>query len=158
MVTESPCRTVPLNSKKEQEYIPCLSDTARTAEDSKNRTTKKRSKKAVSYSDNFESFWKLYPARNGRKTGKALAAIEFEKIDPKRYRDLRLAINNLSASDQLPKDAHRFLRADRKTNVAPWEEWVDSAGEGSQYSSPRIPGIPSAEETRRQSAKIHGRQ
>jgi len=82
------------------------------------------------YTENFESFWKSYPPRDGRKLGKAKAFTEFEKVPEDRLSDLLRAVRHLRESAQKPKDAERFLRIDRKTKTAPWEEWIgDYIGE-----------------------------
>ena len=60
--------------------------------------------------DTFEEFWKVYPARNGEKRGKANALIEWRKLTLDQRRRAYVGAKNLAATDTLPKDAERFLR------------------------------------------------
>lgn len=69
----------------------------------------------------FEKFWEIYPARNGRKLCKADAQKAFLKIPENSMADLMSAVRNYANSDQLPKDAHRWLSHDR------WREWIAAA-------------------------------
>ncbi len=75
------------------------------------REIERESKKKSAFSPEFESFWKTYPKRNGRKIGKEKAALMFKKIPVKDLEDLKLAVSNYSQEcNGLPKDAERFLR------------------------------------------------
>lgn len=97
------------------------------------KRSSKRKPKPPTYSEAFLAFWSTYPPRNGVKTGKPGAAVEFDNINPGRLQDLSRATEHLSnavAAGQLPKDAKRWLRIDPKTGSAPWEEWVDQSDAG----------------------------
>jgi hypothetical protein len=81
----------------------------------------------------FDEFWKAYPSRNGRKLHRTEAEAAFRKIKPEDYLHLMQAVRNLSASDQLPKDAFRWLAKDR------WREWLQapSTNGHTQHSPPK---------------------
>jgi phage replication O-like protein O len=70
--------------------------------------------------DFFETFWKTYPSRNGRKVGKKAAYEHFCKVPEGEIEDLLKAVENY-ASECKPgfaKDAERFLKKDF------WKDWV----------------------------------
>ena len=61
--------------------------------------------------EQFEQFWAIYPARNGKKRGKGNALIEWRKLTVEQRRRAFIGARNLAAShDDMPKDAERFLR------------------------------------------------
>jgi hypothetical protein len=73
----------------------------------------------------FQLFWDEYPQRHGKKIGRGAALIEWRKLShDQRQRAFRGA-KNLASSDQLPKDAERFLR--RKGGEFPFDEWQTPA-------------------------------
>lgn len=74
----------------------------------------------------FDEFWNAYPPRKGKKVGKAAALVEWHKLTgPQRDRAL-IGARNLAASDQLPKDAERFLRRG-KGNARAFDDWQEPA-------------------------------
>lgn len=70
----------------------------------------------------FEQFWQIYPARNGRKIGKGQALAQWRKLTQQQRRRAYLGALNLARSDQLPKDAHRFLRRNNAGEF-PFDDW-----------------------------------
>lgn len=72
----------------------------------------------------FEEFWSVYPARNGKKLGKAKAVAVWAKLSLDEHRAAWRGARHYAASGQLAKDAHRWLR-DRC-----WEEWQTPAAGG----------------------------
>lgn len=72
----------------------------------------------------FENFWKIYPARDGRKVGKAEAKDFFlsTKIKDEEMELILQAVTNYASSDAATrgfvKDAVRFLRKDF------WRDWI----------------------------------
>jgi hypothetical protein len=82
------------------------------------------------YSQEFESFWKLYPARNGKKTGKKEAAKCFkEALKKTTSKKIMEAVATQSKSMDWRKengafvpDAFRWLKKER------WEDEVEHVG------------------------------
>ncbi|WP_370325276.1 hypothetical protein [Euzebya sp.] len=75
-----------------------------------------------------EHFWPVYPARNGKKVGKANALIEWRKLTIAERRRAVTGARNLASSDQLPKDAERFLRrAKGGRGDFPFDDWQEPA-------------------------------
>ncbi len=76
----------------------------------------------------FDDFWKAYPARHGRKLGKALCLKIFEKLPHEdQVLVLKAAIQYAAASKPkadefvpLPRDPIRFLKQDW------WRDWVET--------------------------------
>ena len=60
--------------------------------------------------EQFEQFWDIYPARHGKKRGKGNALIEWRKLTLDQRRRAFIGARNLAESDDLPRDAERFLR------------------------------------------------
>jgi hypothetical protein len=81
----------------------------------------------VEEDDEFEAFWAIYPRRNGKKVGKAAAQVEWRKLSKAKRDRAMVGARNLAASDQLPKDAERFLRAG-KGGAHPFDDWQDGPG------------------------------
>lgn len=78
--------------------------------------------------EQFEEFWKVYPPRRGKKVGKANALIEWRKLTVDQRRRAYLGAKNLAASDELPKDAERFLRkAKGGKGDFPFDDWQTAA-------------------------------
>lgn len=70
----------------------------------------------------FDPFWSAYPARNGKRLGKAKAAVKWDKLNQRERADAMVGVRNYAAAcarGRLPKDAERWLR-DRC-----WEEWQE---------------------------------
>jgi hypothetical protein len=69
----------------------------------------------------FETFWKSYPRRNGKKIGKGDALKKYKVLvkDEAAASEIQQACNHYALNcGELPKDAHRWLSADR------WKEWI----------------------------------
>ena len=74
----------------------------------------------------FETFWKLYPSRNGRKVGKKAAYENFCKIPEGDIENLLKAVENYAVECKpgFAKDPERFLKKDF------WKDWVkEESGE-----------------------------
>jgi len=83
----------------------------------------------------FEDFWSIYPARNGKRLGKANAEIEWRKLSYAERQRAMTGAEHLAASDQLPKDAERFLRrAKGGKGGFPFDDWQEPA-EGQRSST-----------------------
>jgi hypothetical protein len=96
-----------------------------------NPKKKKEKKDALVYSDEFETFWKTYPKRKGRRPGKGSASLMFEKIPLTDRESLTLAVNNYSQEcNGLPKDAERFLRNEF------WKDFVEPKGRNDCQKQP----------------------
>lgn len=89
----------------------------------------------------FDEFWKVYPARNGKKIGKDNALIEWRKLKPSERERAMVGAKHLAASDQLPKDAERFLRrAKGGKGGFPFDDWQEPASgdaNSSTFTPPR---------------------
>lgn len=92
----------------------------------------------------FEQFWCVYPKRNGKKVGKRDALIEWRKLSWDQRRRAYVGAVNLAASDQMPKDAERFLRRTKGGKGSfPFDDWQEPASppgnirseRGSHYAS-----------------------
>lgn len=82
---------------------------------------------APSVEESFEQFWEVYPKRNGVKPGKGNALIEWRKLSLEQRRRAYRGAVNLAQSDQLPKDAERFLRrAKGGKGDFPFEDWQEA--------------------------------
>ena len=80
--------------------------------------------------ESFEQFWDIYPARNGKKVGKTNALIEWRKLTLEERRRAYIGAKHLAASDQLPKDAERFIRrAKGGKGGFPFDDWQEPAAE-----------------------------
>ena len=66
----------------------------------------------------FDTFWKYYPQRDGRKLGKADAKKAYMKIPKTQRENVLIAVDNYIRSGQIPRDAKRFLRD------GSWQEWL----------------------------------
>lgn len=77
-------------------------------------------KKERKFSPEFVSAWKLYPSREGYKVGKLPAYTEWKKLGLDRDSELRErvigCIYSLIRSGTIPKDMHRWLKAE------PWHD------------------------------------
>lgn len=86
------------------------------------KESKKKLKNTRGFSEEFEIWWKTYPARNGRKVGKQKAAPVFDKIKKADLPGLKRATQNYSQEcNGYPKDAERFLRNEF------WKDYLTSA-------------------------------
>lgn len=86
------------------------------------KVKERKEKESNTYTQQFEEFWKLYPARNGRKVGKQEAMDAFVKIEDNDLGSLFLAVKNYAesktAKDGFAKDPVRFLKKDF------WKDWT----------------------------------
>jgi len=90
----------------------------------------------------FETFWKLYPARHGRKLGKALCLKLFVALSPEDQALVLHAAQHYAQASQpkgeefvpLPRDPIRFLKADW------WRDWVE--GPPAKAVAPLTPTAP----------------
>jgi hypothetical protein len=90
----------------------------------KNDKKEKNEKKETQYTPEFESFWKTYPARNGRRTGKKDAFTEFKIAVQKVGMDRIMSAVKLQATTSDWKkdngkyipEAHRWLKKERWTD------------------------------------------
>lgn len=83
----------------------------------------------------FEAFWRAYPARNGKKVGKRNAQIEWRKLTREQRRHALIGARHLAHSDQLPKDAERFLRRSKGgKGDFPFDDWQEPAKTAAQAS------------------------
>lgn len=73
-----------------------------------------------------EHFWPAYPARNGTKVGKADAKDKWRQLTVDERRRALRGARNLALSDQLPKDAKRFLTKSR-AGAWPFDDWQEPA-------------------------------
>ncbi|MDP1769695.1 MAG: hypothetical protein Q8L74_12970 [Nitrospirota bacterium] len=76
----------------------------------------------------FETFWKLYPARNGKRIGKPEAIAKWERLDVNDRQQVLVAIQNYAESNLVSKgigikDPHRWLRIGKDNE--PWREWIE---------------------------------
>ena len=77
----------------------------------------------------FNQFWQLYPARNGKKIGKAIAQRVFDKFSPEdkqlcikaviHYANCKMVRQGIGI-----RDANRFLY-DRLNKHEYWREWLE---------------------------------
>ncbi len=86
----------------------------------------------------FEAWWKIYPARNGKKVGKALAQEQYRKARKRIPAEVLASAARSYAATDFPVDAFRWLR-DRKWLDEPlqgpagpdamlkfWADWINS--------------------------------
>lgn len=71
--------------------------------------------------ERFQKFWKVYPARDGKKVGKAKALRQWMRLKPEDHKAAWVGVRHYADSGWRPKDAERWLR-DRC-----WEEWQEPA-------------------------------
>lgn len=71
----------------------------------------------ISKSKSFDEFWEAYPARNGKKAGKAETKKKFFSINPKHYPRIIQNARNYGINNEFPKDPVRFLKLDF------WKDW-----------------------------------
>lgn len=73
-----------------------------------------------------DEFWPIYPPRNGKKLGRRAALVEWRRLsDAERDRAV-VGARHLAASEQMPKDAERFLRRG-KGGERPFDDWQEPA-------------------------------
>ena len=80
------------------------------------------------YDSSWESFWKKYPARNGRKLGKEEARKLFYQLPAEDLSKILLAVKNFAFSQQVKDgvgimDPKRFIN--RGNGAEPWRDWVE---------------------------------
>ena len=98
----------------------------------------------------FEAFWKLYPARNGRKIGKKQAIEQWNKLDPDSQTKVLEAVSayseHLAGTDRPAKDAFRWIRD---------QNWLDFASDADYGSEdPRLDTSLKMSDVERIRAKI----
>ncbi|ULA59810.1 MAG: hypothetical protein LZF60_160140 [Nitrospira sp.] len=76
----------------------------------------------------FEELWKLYPARHGKRVGKAEARKKFEKLARGDRQLVLVAARNYAKSQRVKDgigipDLHRWLRKDK--DIEPWRDWLE---------------------------------
>jgi hypothetical protein len=76
--------------------------------------------------EQFEQWWSVYPARAGKKVGKAKSLNLWRRLTIDERRRAFVGARNLAASDQLPKDPERFLRRDT-AGAFPFDDWQEPA-------------------------------
>lgn len=87
--------------------------------------------------ESFEQFWQAYPRRHGKKEGKGNALLEWRKLTWEQRRRAYLGAVNLAASEQMPKNAERFLRrAKGGKGDFPFDDWQEPAQPQSNGSPP----------------------
>lgn len=102
--------------------------------------------------DTFEHFWSIYPARNGKKRGRGNALIEWRKLSIEQRRRAYVGARNLAASDEMPKDAERFLRRSKGgKGDFPFDDWQEPADNVAHlpYGAPSTLGDFDADGTRK---------
>lgn len=75
----------------------------------------------------FEEFWKLYPARRGKKLEKNTALAKFKLLNHQDQQLVIAAARNYSTSEMVfkgigIKDPHRFLQNGKGDQ--PWRDWI----------------------------------
>jgi len=88
--------------------------------------------------DDFENFWKVYPARNGKKFGKLDAQEKFLAITKEDRSLVIKAAQNYAASELVQKgvgvkDAKRFLQKNKNGSEF-WRDWIEPEIPGSKNS------------------------
>ncbi|MEQ1793631.1 MAG: helix-turn-helix domain-containing protein [Nitrospira sp.] len=71
----------------------------------------------------FEEFWKLYPARGGKKPEKKAALKNFSQLSAEDRQLILVAVKHYAESGRWPKDPHRWLRTAKGDE--PWRDWVE---------------------------------
>lgn len=84
----------------------------------------------------FETFWKIYPARDGVKQDKKETQLKFYAINEDQLELLIKATINYArsktAKDGYAKDPKRFLRDGRGNE--PWRDWIEIAGKADGHT------------------------
>jgi hypothetical protein len=74
----------------------------------------------------FEEFWTLYPANNGKKVQKQEALRRFKRIKPQDRQLVLIAVRNYANSSRVSAgyimDPHGWLK---KGKVEPWRDWIE---------------------------------
>lgn len=71
----------------------------------------------------FEEFWKLYPARGGKKPEKKAALKNFSQLSAEDRQLILVAVKHYAESGRWPKDPHRWVRTAKGDE--PWRDWVE---------------------------------
>lgn len=71
----------------------------------------------------FEDFWKLYPARDGKKPEKKAALKIFSQLSAEDRQLILIAVKHYAESGRWPKDPHRWLRTAKGDE--PWRDWIE---------------------------------
>ena len=77
----------------------------------------------------FTDAWAAYPARRGRKIGKALALKEWRKLTYEQKARAWRAVQNMRG-EELPPDMERWLRSGK------WEDWVEAPSQPPPQTAP----------------------
>lgn len=106
---ESP-QSLVRNRRSAAAESPQMEPRTTSREDGENKTEDAR----AANDDGFDEFWAQYPARRGKKIGKADALVAWRKLKPEERRLASSAVVNYAAScntdGDLAKDAHRWLK------------------------------------------------
>lgn len=77
----------------------------------------------------FEKFWKIYPARNGKKIGKDKSLSLFSNLSAKNQDAVLIAVENYASADTgYSVDPVRFFKSNKCPNGL-WREWLEPAEE-----------------------------
>lgn len=71
--------------------------------------------------EGFNDFWRIYPARDGKKLEKRKAEDQWKRMSKAKRNAALVGVANYAASGQRPKDAFRWLRDEC------WEDWQTPA-------------------------------
>ena len=76
----------------------------------------------------FEAFWKLYPARKGKRIGRPEAIAKWQRLDVNDRRQVLVAVQHYATSELVLrgigiKDPHRWLKIGK--NNEPWRDWIE---------------------------------
>jgi hypothetical protein len=72
----------------------------------------------------FDKFWKLYPARNGKKIGNGQCKKLFEKLSEGDQGLCIIAVENYAKRQEWPVDPIRFFKSKDYPDGL-WKEWVE---------------------------------
>ena len=111
---------IPSSPKKEDIAVPQVANAAAIP------LTEDRQKPSVDA--DFEAFWRMYPARKGKRIGKQEAISKWQRLDANDRQQVLVATRNYATSDLVLngigiKDPHRWLRIGK--NNEPWRDWIE---------------------------------
>jgi len=139
-----------INKNKPRQKHKADAEVLNTIRDVKNEKVQGKGKKLDSSLANFEKLWRVYPARNGKKLGKAIAQKMFFEFTQEDQLKAIQAAENYSNSELVQKgygikDAKRFLQ--KKDSQEDWRDWIE----------PEIPGSKNAPSTCSKRIEDNGR-
>lgn len=112
---------------------PCPTDVqlVSTREEGLKEGNKEGRKKVITYTQDFEDFWKSYPKRQGNPPqGKANAFDQWQKLPPDDLPQVMLALNHYTKTcNGYPKDPERFLKKDF------WKDHLTPPSPASNYAN-----------------------